>query len=276
MHEPPTEPLPPARPLAAVPPPSAAPPSDSASAVPEASSPNASAPQVSLAAFVHTEYHFETGLRSGEIAHVRAPEGQTLLTYRSFAGVIGIVAALVSGIVAIAGLASVVFLIAEGAWLRAVVALVLTIVFTLFIALLAPRMNVTLYDGQQPAITISQRASSPATYVIAAPNGAHLAEVRKSPFSRLGRHRWQILHDGRYLGEAVEASFFGALLRKVLGKFSRAFETDLSILHGGVEAGRILRRPDARGRMDVLEITNDALDRRVLVAVATLVLGREP
>lgn len=227
--------------------------------------------------FAHIEYQFTTGLRSGETAHVRGAGGEVLLTYRSFAGVIGIVAALVAGIVAIAGIASALFLFAGGAPLRAAVALVLTVVFTAFIALLAPRTNVTLYDGGQPALTIAQRSIFPAaTYVIATPNGARLADVRKSPLSRLGRNRWTILHDGRYLGEAAEPSFLGALVRKLYGKFSRRFETDVLITHGGVEAGRILRRPDAAGRMDVLEVVSDALDRRVLVAVATLILGREP
>lgn len=258
-HEPPTEPLPPPTPIAAPPPPPAA--------------AAAAAPQI---AFAHTEYRFETGLRSGEVAHVRSATGETLLTYRSFAGVIGVIAALVSGIVAVAGLASVVFLVAEGALVRAVISLALTILFTLVIAWLAPRTNVTLYDEAQPALTISQRALFPATYIVAAPNGARLADVRKGALSRMGRNRWRIFHDGRFVGEAVEASFFGALLRKVFGKFSRAFETNIVITHGGVETARILRRPDAHGRIDTLEILSDALDRRVVVAVATLILGREP
>lgn len=234
------------------------------------------APQLPLAAFAQTEYLFETGLRAGEVAHVRDAAGEPLLTYRSFASVIGVVAALVSGIVAVAGLASVAFLVAEGALFRAVVALVLTVVFALLITLLAPRANVTLYEGQNPAITISQRSLVPAEYVVAAPNGAHLAEVRRSLFSRLGRSRWRILYDGRFLGEAVEASLGGALRRKLLGKFSRSFETDIVVTHGGLEIARILRRPDAYGRKDLLQITSDALDRRALVALATIVLGREP
>jgi hypothetical protein len=136
---------------------------------------------------------------------------------------------------------------------------------------------VTLYDNAQPALTITQRSTFPASrYVIATPNGAQLAEIRKSPFSRLGRHRWTILHDGRYVGEAAESSFFGALVRKLYGKFSRRFETDVIVTHGGVAAARILRRPDTAGRIDVLEILSDTVDRRVLVAVATLILGREP
>ena len=64
--------------------------------------------------------------------------------------------------------------------------------------------------------------------------------------------------------------------RKVLGKFNRRYETNFLIESGGIDIGRIIRRPDAHGDVDVLELTNDALDRRVAVALATLVLGREP
>ncbi|MGZ5440550.1 MAG: hypothetical protein ACXW31_06605, partial [Thermoanaerobaculia bacterium] len=121
-------------------------------------------------------------------------------------------------------------------------------------------------------LTISQRAVFPsATYIVAAPNGATLAELRKSFLSRLGRNRWTITHDGRNLGEAREESFSGAILRKLLGKFSRRFETNMRITYGGMEVGRIVRRP-----ADVLELASDALDRRVAVALAVMILGREP
>jgi len=227
--------------------------------------------------FAHTQFRFTTGLRAGEIAAVRGANGEVLLTYRSFASIVSVVAALVSAIVAVAGLAAVLFLMAEKSPVRAAVTLALTIAFTFIIGLLTPRANVTLYDEGQPALTISQRATFPSSaFVVAAPNGAHLAELRKSFLARLGRNRWTIQHDGRYVGEAIEESFFGALLRKLYGKFSRRFETDVRITHGGIEAGHIVRRPDDAGRVDVLDVTSDALDRRVMVAVAVLILGSEP
>lgn len=227
--------------------------------------------------FAHTQFLFTTGLRAGETAQVRGANGEVLLTYRSFASIVSVVAALVSAIVAVAGLAAALLLVAEKSPVRAAVTLALTIAFTFILGLLMPRANVTLYDDGQPALTISQRATFPSSrYVVAAPNGAHLAELRKSFLARLGRNRWTIQHDGRYLGEAVEESFFGALLRKLYGKFSRRFETNVRVTHGGLEAGRIIRRPDDAGRMDVLDVTSDALDRRVVVALATLILGSEP
>lgn len=226
--------------------------------------------------FAHTRYRFTTGLRAGEVADIRGDDGKVLLSYRSFASVVGIVAALVSGIIALAGLAAVLFLIAEESPTRAFVALVLTLIFAFFITLLVPRVNVTLYDEHHPALTLSQRSIFPTvSYVVATPNGATLAELRKTSFSRLGRHRWRIVQEGRLLAEAVEESWARAMVRKVLGKFNRRFETNLRIEYGGLDAGRIIRRPDANG-VDLLELTTDALDRRVAVALATLILGREP
>jgi hypothetical protein len=256
--EPPTEPLP-------------------SSATPAAPPPIAPALPISRSPFAETHYRFTTGLRAGEVATIRASDDRVLLSYRSFASVSGIIAALVSAIVALAGIAAVLFLLAEQAPFRAIAALGLTMFFATVIAMLVPRANVTLYDDQHPALTVSQMAVFPTpSYVVTTPNGAVLAELRKSFFSRLGRNRWTIWQDGRFLGDAIEESFFGALVRKVLGKFSRAFETNVRIAYGGLEAGRIIRRPGPDGRADVLDVTTDALDRRVAVALATLVLGREP
>ena len=230
-----------------------------------------------LGPFSHTEFRFTTGLRSGEVAPIRGAGEEVLLTYRSFASIIGVIAALVAGIVAVAGLASVLFLYKQDAPVRALIALALTFAFSFLIAMLSPRVGVTLYDGSQPALTISQRALFPsAIYTVTAPNGAELGELRKSFLSRLGRNGWTILQSGRHVGEAREESLGGALVRKVLGKFSRAFETDIVITHGGMDAGRIVRRRNASGRMDTLEVTSNALDRRLMVALATLILGREP
>lgn len=226
--------------------------------------------------FSHTHYQFTTGLPAGEIAAVRGVNEQVLLSYRSFASVTGIVAALVSGIVALAGIAAVLFLINEHQPLRAGAALVLTVLFSFLIALLVPRVQVTLYDDGHPALTLSQRSAFPSSYTVSTPNGAQLGDLRKSLFSRLGRNRWTITQEGRLIGEVAEETLGGAMMRKFLGKFNRRFEENLRIEYGGLTAGRIVRRPDTEGRMDFLEIANDALDRRIAVAAAVLVLGREP
>lgn len=239
--------------------------------------PAAHRPPPATGAFAGTIYQFTAGLRAGEVATIRDAADNVLLTYRSFASVVGIVAALLCGIVLIAGIAGALFLFAENAPVRAILALVMTLAFTGFIAMLVPRTNVTLYDDGNPALTISQRSVFPAaSYVISTPNGTNLARLSKSVLSRLGRNRWTITQEDRYVGDAVEESFGGALRRKLFGKFNRRYETDVRIEYGGVPAGRIIRRPDAEGRMDVLELTGAALDRRIAVALAALILGKEP
>ena len=224
-----------------------------------------------------------TGLPAGEAVRVRDDEGNVVLTYRSFASVIGIVAAFVASIVIVAGAAGTLFLIAEKRPLAAIIAVLLCVFFAGLIAMLVPATSVTLYDGSNPALTISQRSrlSFPAaTHAVATPDGRTLALVRKSLFSRLGRNRWKIVSasDGRTIGDAVEESLGRALVRKVMGKFDRNLDTNLALNYLGQPAGWILRRPDTEGRADILDLTaaTPAIDRRVAVALATLVLGSEP
>ncbi|MBV8518175.1 MAG: hypothetical protein JO197_12310 [Acidobacteria bacterium] len=226
--------------------------------------------------FAGTTYRFTTGLRAGELAHVRDANGAVLLSYRSFASVVGILAALVSGIVLLTGFAATLFLALEAAPFRAFAALALTVLFACAIALLVPRTNVTLYDDAHPALTIAQRSLLPRTFVVATPNGTRLAELRHRALSRFGRDRWWIVQDNRFVGQAVEESFVRAVRRKLFGKFSRRSESNLRLELGGLAAGAIVRRPSASGAVDRLELTSDALDRRVAVALALLILGREP
>lgn len=216
-------------------------------------------------------------MHAGETATIRDGAGKVLLTYRSFASVVGVVAALVCGLVVLVGLAGALFLLEKDSLLLAVAALVLTIAFASFIALLVPRINATLYDDGNPALSISQRSVFPtATFIVATPNGATLATLHKSFFSRLGRNRWTITQEGRYLGHAIEESFAGAIVRKIIGKFNRRFQTNMRIEHGGVEAGRVVRRPEGERPVDLLELSGEGLDRRVAVALATLILASEP
>lgn len=237
--------------------------------------PAAAAPQPSRL-FTQTRYHYTTGVRTGHPAVIRGDDGDVILSYRSFASITGIVAALVSAIVAVAGAAAALFLIAEGEPLSAAAAGVLTIAFALLIGSLVPRVEVTLYDGERPALTISQRTLFPtAHYIITDPDGGTIAEIRKSFFSRLGRNRWNLFEGGRPVGTAVEEGLGRALVRKVAGKFNRRWETDIAIDYGGIPAARVIRRaPHAEA--DVLEMHSDALDRRIAVATAAIILGREP
>lgn len=220
----------------------------------------------------------------GETAHVRADGGEILFSYRSFTSVVPIVAALVSAIVGIAGLAAVAFLLADGRMIAAILAFMLSAAFAVIIAMLVPPIKVTLFSGMHPMVTVAQQSnlSFPvATYVVATPDGQTLARIRRSVFSRIGRNRWHILSasDDRPIGVAIEESLMAAVARKLLGKFNVLYESNLDLRYLGGDVGTILRRPNATGERDVLDVSIDEkalLDRRVAVAVALLVLGSEP
>ncbi len=232
--------------------------------------------------FRATRYRFTSGVRAGETAHIRDAGGNTLLTYRSFASIVGIVAALVAGIVIIAGAASALFLFAEQRPLAAIAALVMSLAFSGLIATLVPRTKVTLYEGTNPALTIAQRSrfSFPAAaYTVYMPDGASIGTLRRSAIARLVRNRWLINAppDQRGSAFAVERTLGRALVRKLFGKFNRSYEVDYRIVDHGMPAGEIIRRPDANGDFDILQIEpGSALDRRVAVALATLIFGAEP
>lgn len=227
--------------------------------------------------FSHGRYRFTTGLPAGEIATILDGSDATLLTYRSFSSILGVVAMLMTAIVGFAGAAAVVFLVAEQQLLRAAAAAVLTAVFTWFITLLVPRTTVTLFGASgQPELTISQTSMFPsARWLVTTPDGNVIGEIRRAALSRLGRHRWVIARERQYLAEANEQGFVRALFRKVAGKFSRRFETNVLITSGPIPAGRIVRRRE-NGQADFLELTGDVLDPRLAVALATIVLGSEP
>jgi len=220
-------------------------------------------------------------LRAGLLAQIRDDDGHVLLTYRSFASVVGIVAALMSGIVLVAGIAAVAFLVAEHRPVPAAIALALSIGFAILIALLVPRTHVTLYNDNAPALTIAQlsRAAFPsATFAVATPDGRVLALLRKSFLSRLGRNRWTILDPDskRILGYALEESLGRAYKRKLFAKFNRRHDANVNVRYEASDAATIVRRPDGQGRVDVVELVSDAFDARVGVGLALLVLASEP
>ena len=75
----------------------------------------------------------------------------------------------------------------------------------------------------------------------------------------------------------MEESFGRAVVRKFAAKFNRRYDADVPLIIGGVNAGKVVRRDFGQGEIYMLDLpANSPLDRRVAVAVATLVLGSEP
>lgn len=224
-----------------------------------------------------------TGIPAGETAYIRGEDGNAVLSYRSFASAVGIIAALLSAVVFAAGVMGMLFLlIMEQRPLPAIAALMLSAVFAALIVMLIPATNVTIFDAGAPAITIVQQPglSFPSvTYVVSTPENKAIARITSSFLSRFGRNRWSLDSADDFLarGEAVEESFGRALVRKAFGTFAPAYQSNIRITWMGEEAGWIIRRPGADGHADVLDLhPATTLDRRVAVALAVLVLGSEP
>lgn len=223
-----------------------------------------------------------SGIPAGETAYIRGDDGNAILSYRSFASVVSIIAALMSAIVLVAGVAGMLFLLFEGRLLPAVAALMLSVAFAAMIVMLIPATSVTIFDAGAPAITIVQQTGinfPNVNFVVTTPDGKPIAHIARSLFSLFGRQRWHLRASDDFLarGEAIEESLGRALVRKVLGKFAPAYQSNLRIDWNGEEAGWIIRRPAADGHADVLDLNPaTTLDRRTAVALATLVLGSEP
>ncbi|HXH38741.1 MAG TPA: hypothetical protein VNN08_08945, partial [Thermoanaerobaculia bacterium] len=239
-------------------------------------------PPPPTAAFDRSRFQFMSGVPAGETAYIRAEDGNALLSYRSFASVVGVIAALMTVVVISAGLAGTLFLLMDHRLLPALAALILSTAFAAMIVVLIPATHVTIFDAGAPAITISQQSSvnfPSVTYLVALPNGTPIARIARSFFSRFGRNRWLLwsADDFAPRGQAVEESLRRALMRKALGKFAPVYQSNLRITWNGQEAGWIVRRPDAVGHVDRLDLNPASpLDRRAAVALAVLVLGSEP
>src|SRR5258708_6046232 len=138
-----------------------------------------------------------SGVRAGEVVTIRSEAGEPLLTYRSFASIVGIVALTVSVIVAVTGIGAVLFLLLDGRPFPAVMAFLLSAAFTVVIAMLVPTTHVTLYVASHPVLHIAQQSnvSLPiVTYTVGTEDQKTIGRLRKSVSSRLGRTRCDILH----------------------------------------------------------------------------------
>jgi len=223
-----------------------------------------------------------SGIPAGETAYIRGEDGIAVLSYRSFASVVGVVDALMSAIVLAAGMAGMLFLLLERRPFPAMAALMLSAAFAAMIVMLVPATNVTIFDGGAPAITIAQQSSvsfPSVTYVVGGADGKPIARIARSFFSRFGRNRWLLLavDNSTPRGMAVEESLGRALVRKILGKFAPRYQSNIHITWNGEEAGWIIRRPGTDAHADLLDLNPaTTLDRRIAVALATLGLGSEP
>src|SRR5258706_1736879 len=134
-----------------------------------------------------------TGIPAGETAYIRGEDGNAVLSYRSFASAVGIIAALLSAVVLAAGVMGMLFLLVmEQRPLPAIAALMLSAVFAALIVMLIPAVNVTIFDAGAPAVTIVQQPglSFPTvTYVVSTPESKPTARLPSSFLPRFAQNR---------------------------------------------------------------------------------------
>src|SRR5438270_13992489 len=106
--------------------------------LPASAPPPVATPPPPPAALDRARFQFMSGIPAGVTAYIRGDDGNALLSYRSFASIVGVIAALMSSVVLVAGAAGVIFLMLEGRPLPDIAAFILSAVFSALILILIP------------------------------------------------------------------------------------------------------------------------------------------
>jgi hypothetical protein len=243
------------------------------------------APEMLAARFQSSRFIVPGPARGIPVA-VSDEEGRPLLRLLGFAAVGGIVSFFVAATVIVASLAATIFLLSDGRFLSALVALALSGGFLVAIWRLLSHLEVPVFGDdslERRVVTLTQisQLTFPGTkFLVSDSSGREIGKLRFSGWSRIGRHRWTLLDaQDRHIATATEDSWGRAMLRKLLGKFRPEFETNLEIRSDDKVIGTITRRKEEgtnRGLVDVSADQNDIVDRRLAAALAILVFGLEP
>lgn len=208
---------------------------------------------------------------------------KVLFYFRRQRNLVGLIAGLVAAMIFVAGAVVGTVLFIDGRGLPGATALVLTLAFVVLVLLLVPKRHAVVCNDAAltaAALLLWQESRLPMPslrFSLRTPDNQPIAIFAKSPLSNLGRRRWDIIdrYGAARLGYAIEDSMARALIRKVVGRFFRALETNFRVAFGG----RVLAVLERRGkRCDVLDLAEDptfVLDRRVAIGLAVLVDGIE-
>jgi hypothetical protein len=232
-----------------------------------------------------SQYFLDVSAPYGERSVVRDTDLNALLYYRRPVNLAGFIAAFVSALVFVGGLAVAALLAFTGDVVPSLLAFLLTIGFSVLILLLVPRQkHVYVYRDEemsQAALMLWQetRFAFPILrFSLRGADGNVIALFSRTYASTYGRHRWRIEHpSGGIFGCGIENPRSAALLRKILGSFFGLIKTDFRILLGPEEVGWIYRRQSGIER-HLLDLTLDpffSLDRRVALGLAVLIDGLE-
>jgi hypothetical protein len=243
--------------------------------------PDVSVPYVDSRFRLH-KYLIDCGSAS-DVGTICDDAEKALFYFRRQRNLVGLIAGLVAAMIFVAGAVVGTVLFIEGRGLPGATALVLTFAFVVLVLLLVPKRHaVVCNDAALTAAALflwqESRLPVPALrFSLRTPDNQPIAIFAKSPLSNLGRRRWNIIdrYGAAQLGYAIEDSIARALIRKVVGRFFRALETNFRVAFGG----RVLAVLERRGaQCDVLNLAEDptfVLDRRIAIGLAVLVDGIE-
>lgn len=210
---------------------------------------------------------------------VRSPEGDALLSYRAFGGVIGVIATFTATLVFLSASAAAVFLSLQMRLAAAAAALVLGITFAVLINSLVPSMQVRLIDPHGRIVVMLERMRRglrpAASWIITGEAGEPLATASPNALAPYLHEAWKLRLANGSTAVASDPSILRALVRKFLASFDRSFETDLRVELGSEVQGWIRRRT-ADGSGGHLEVVpTAAIDSRVVLGLAAIVLCGE-
>lgn len=214
----------------------------------------------------------ETGRSAGRNCSIRGARGELLFTWRNFAGLADLVSSLASVMIILSGTAATALLIAQSLWGGAAAAFVLSLAFLGLVVLVAPRINVTIYDAEAGVVfTLRQRSKIPGVWLVNSPAGEHLGYVRRSMLRRLIPERWTISNEQeREVALFRNVSAGRALMRKLTLDLAPGLTDDLVFIVGRETSGRIVRT--GPGIPHRIEVSRHRIDSRLTLAAAILIL----
>jgi hypothetical protein len=208
----------------------------------------------------------------------RFADGSIACTWRNYAGVSGAVASVAKSLIVLSGIAVAVLLASEQAWVGAVAAIVLSLAFAFLVAILAPKIVVTMFGSDAAALlSIRQLTRVPGSWLILTPTGERLAIVRRPRFHRARRERWFITDlGGRTVALFRDRSLARTLLRVLTIGIVAPARRELELVASGVSTGQLTSHGGGTDATRRLDLVRHPVDARITIAAAALILTGEP
>lgn len=181
-------------------------------------------------------------------------------------------------LIVISGLGVALLLANERAYAGAAGAIALSLGFAFLVAVLGPKIAVTLlaHDGAA-LLSIRQLTRVPGSWLIMTPAGERLAIVRRPRFHRARAERWHITDlAGRIVASFRDHSATRRLIRLLTAGIVAPGTRELELLAGETKSGQLTSRGGGAEATRRLDLTRHPVDARITLAAAALILTGEP